>query len=150
MRIHLNIGSNQGDRKAFIAGAVALIASRLEPCDVTTSALFESEPWGFVSTHKFLNMAVMIERPTPLDPLAVLEITQQAERLIGHGAPHRNADGTYRDRPVDIDIIDIDGIVLDSPRLTLPHPRAALRDFVIVPLSQLDPATATRLSTTEK
>lgn len=145
-RIHLNIGSNMGDRKALIAGAVALIFKRLGPGRMPQSDFYESEPWGYDSTLKYLNVAVMIDRDTPLSPLDILEATRAVELAVGGGAPHRNADGSYRDRPVDIDIIDVDGIVIDTPRLTLPHPRAALRDFVIEPLRSLDPDTAARLT----
>ncbi len=51
--------------------------------------------------------------------------------------PHRNADGTYRDREIDIDIIGIDGRHFATDRLELPHPRAHMRDFVTVPLGEL-------------
>ncbi|MDE6378068.1 MAG: 2-amino-4-hydroxy-6-hydroxymethyldihydropteridine diphosphokinase, partial [Duncaniella sp.] len=54
-------------------------------------------------------------------------------------APHRDRDGGYIDRRIDIDIIAIDSIVLSTPRLTLPHPRMHLREFVLVPLAQLAP-----------
>ncbi len=64
----------------------------------------------------------MIITDAVMDPHAMLDITQQVEQQVGQGAPHRNPDGTYRDRPIDIDIIDIDSITLNTPRLILPHP----------------------------
>lgn len=106
------------------------------------SAAVESEPWGFESEHRFMNVGVMLDMDTAAEPLAVLDTVQEIERRTGGGTPHRNADGSYRDRTLDIDIIDIDGMRLDSARLTLPHPRAALRSFVMEPLRELDPATA--------
>ncbi len=51
--------------------------------------------------------------------------------------PHRNSDGSYRDREIDIDIILIDDMRIDSPRLQVPHPRMLERDFVMIPLREL-------------
>ncbi len=80
----------------------------------------------------------MIITDAVMDPHAMLDITQQVEQQVGQGAPHRNPDGTYRDRPIDIDIIDIDSITLNTPRLILPHPRAHLRSFVTIPMHELE------------
>lgn len=97
----------------------------------------ESEPWGFESDNSFLNRGVLSVVSDRLHPEAVLDITQEVERAIS-AASHRNADGSYRDRLIDIDIIDVDGMEYSSPRLTLPHPRAALRQFVTGPMSELE------------
>lgn len=142
MKIHLNIGSNLGDRRAMLADAVAAIRRAWPRASVSVSEPVESEPWGYDSPHPFLNIGVMLVLPAPQQPEAVLDTLQAIERTLGHGAPHRNADGSYRDRPVDIDIIDIDGLHLRTPRLTLPHPRAAARPFVLLPLRTLDPSAA--------
>lgn len=146
MTIHLNIGSNQGDRDALIGRAVALIVNAFVGARVTVSRTFESEPWGYESPNPFLNCGVMVEWTADVTPEGVLDIVQAIEREVGGGAPHRHADGSYADRPIDIDIIDIDGIGLSTPRLTLPHPRAALRPFVMTPLAELDPVAARRLA----
>ncbi len=142
MRVHLNIGSNQGDSRALIGQAVALIASRWPEATLATAGPVASEPWGYSSPHRFLNLAVMLDGAPPEPPEAVLDALQAIERTVGGGAPHRTPEGLYCDRPIDIDIIDIDGLDIDTPRLQLPHPRAALRPFVMEPLRQLDPATA--------
>lgn len=145
MRIHLNIGSNMGDREAYLARAVELLAREFAGAGLRTAGPVESEPWGYESACRYLNIGVMLDLPAPMAPGQVLDIAQRVERAAGGGAPHRNADGSYRDRPLDIDIIDIDGLVLSTPRLTLPHPRAALRPFVMQPLRQLDPEAAARI-----
>ena len=75
-------------------------------------------------------------------PLTVLDITRTIEREIAPDSPHRRPDGSYTDRRLDIDIIDIDRRPFCHPRLQLPHPRAALRPFVMIPLRALDPAAA--------
>lgn len=140
MRVHLNIGSNRGHRRALIERAVVALSEAL-PGPLLRSGLFESEPWGFSSPHRFLNLAVAIDLDTPLPPLRLLDITQEVQNSIDP-SPHRTPEGGYADRAIDIDIIAVDRVVLDHPRLTLPHPRARLRDFVILPLRQIDPETA--------
>jgi len=138
MLIHLNIGSNQGDRRTYIARAAALVASALAPCRVLLSTYCESDAAGFCSPHRFLNRGLLVDtRGRSIDPVAVLDATQAIERHLAPGSPHRNPDGSYRDRCVDIDIIDIDGIKLSTPRLTLPHPRASDRTFVTGPMREL-------------
>ncbi len=131
--VYLNIGSNQGDRRAHIEQAVALIAS-LSQSPVLRSAYIESEPWGFESSHRFLNIGIAIT--TSLEPLELLDRLQAIERRVSP-APHRDADGLYIDRAIDIDIILIDDLHIDTPRLTVPHPRMHLRDFVMKPLQEL-------------
>ena len=139
MRIHINIGSNQGDCKALIGRAIALLAKEFSPAHLRLSSYVESEPWGYDSPNRFLNRGVMLDTDVEIYPEEVLRRTQAVEREVGGESPHRNADGTYCDRPIDIDIIDIDGLVYQSPTLTLPHPRARLRRFVLIPISELDP-----------
>lgn len=145
-RLHLNIGSNQGDRRAIIGRAAALIAKAFAPARVNLSDYVESEPWGYDSSHPFLNRGLLVVTRHTLDPGAVLAATQNIEKILAPGQAHRNPDGSYRDRPLDIDIIDLDGLSLDTAGLTLPHPRASLRSFVLEPLRQLDPAVYTRLA----
>lgn len=135
MACYLNIGSNMGDRLALIEQAVALLREAMPDCRIRLSDYIESEPWGYSSPNKFLNLGVAIDgyRGTPA---SLLRLTQRVERQVAD-APHRHPDGTYRDRPIDIDIIAIDGVVLSTPELVLPHPRAAERPFVTIPLAQL-------------
>lgn len=135
--IHLNIGSNQGDRHALIGQAVALL-SRLGGRVAGLSSWHYSEAWGYESDSEFVNLGVAVEVDGHVDPLSVLDITQGIEREIG-GGPHRNADGSYRDRALDIDIIAIDRVIMTSQRLTLPHPLAWQREFVMDPLRELAP-----------
>ena len=134
MTIHLNIGSNSGRRRAQIERALAALRDAL-PGRMVTSDYIETEPWGFESANKFLNIGVMIVTERDYAPLEVLEITQGIERSICL-APHRDATGAYIDREIDIDIIAMDDIVSTDPRIILPHPRAHLRDFVMIPLLQ--------------
>lgn len=124
-----------GDRHALIEQAVALISEAYPQNRIRISDYIESKPWGFDSQHPFLNLGVAIDDFNDV-PLSLLRAMQAIEKKVAD-APHRNPDGSYRDRPIDIDIIEIDGVEMSTPELTLPHPRAHERDFVLIPLSQL-------------
>lgn len=136
MTIYVNIGSNQGDRHALIEQAVALIVSHWSPSPVRRSRYVESEPWGYDSPNKFLNLGIAIDAEGAVNPFDTLHSLQAIEHSISP-TPHRNPDGTYADRLIDIDLIAIDNLRIDTPELTLPHPRAHLRPFVTIPLSDL-------------
>ncbi len=141
MHIHINIGSNIGDRAAHIERAVALIAARIDPeckAEITLAPIVHSLPAGFESSNDFLNLGLMIDTQETLDPFDILHKLQQIEREIST-VPHRNADGSYCDREIDIDLIAIDDLVVETPELTLPHPRLGERPFVFEPLKYLDP-----------
>lgn len=143
--IHINIGSNKGDRAALIERAVALIASRIDPdgnADILLAPIIESEPWGYESDRLFLNLGLMIDMPDDAitaSPEGILDTLFEIEREIS-AAPHRDASGSYCDRPIDIDLIAFGDVVSDSPKLLLPHPRMSLRAFVLEPVACLDPA----------
>ena len=136
---HINIGSNLGDSRSAIERAVAGIFS-LSQGPRRRSATVESEPWGFASAHSFLNVGVEIT--TEMLPLELLVRLQQIEKAISPHS-HRNPDGTYRDREIDIDMIfaleNGDPVCMSDSRLTLPHPRAIDRGFVTGPVAQLHP-----------
>lgn len=102
-----------------------------------------SKPQGFDSQNTFINVVLCIsgDRPsawTTDELLQLLDRLQHIEQSIST-MPHRNPDGSYRDREIDIDIVAVDDIVLNHPRLTLPHAKVAERAFVLAPLSTLDP-----------
>ena len=137
MEAHLNLGSNIGDRMANLSRAVALIEARLG-VRAGQSAPVRSEPWGYESANAYINIGVEVSLPDTTDPLRLLAELQEVEREISPAA-HRKPDGTYADRVIDIDIIAIDSVVSDDPRLILPHPRMHLRRFVLEPLAALRP-----------
>ena len=144
--LYLNIGTNSGDRRAMIARAVAAIVScpLFAGASVRRSAIVESEPWGFDSPNPFLNIGLAVECALDTSSAglhAILDALQGIERTLSV-VPHRNADGSYRDRELDIDIIAVDTLEYSDARLTIPHPRAALRPFVMTPLRELSPSVA--------
>lgn len=136
MTVHVNIGSNIGDRRALIERAVAAI-SVLADGPVRRSAFIESPPWGYESRNTFLNIGVCFESDT--DPEDLLRKLIEIQNKIDPSA-HRNADGTYADRAIDIDLIAVGSLIVNTAALTLPHPRMHLREFVLRPMAELDPA----------
>ena len=169
--VHLNIGSNLGDRLENIKRAVSSLRQLASvPSSIAVSDPFRSSPWGFVSSNEFINVGMSFD--CVLDPELLLQATQRIQRSIS-SASHRDACGAYIDRIIDIDIIAIckvlpavaadngdadDGIApstascgiappncaswqllhVDSPTLSLPHPRALQRDFVTIPMQLID------------
>ena len=140
MRYYLNIGTNLGDRTANLRRAIAALSAGTGGCSV--SRVVESEPWGFDSQNAFLNVGVAID--TTMQPLEVLDWLHDIEHRLG-SASHRDADGNYVDRLVDIDIMAInqwDGkqwqaVTVDHPRLQVPHPHLHDREFFLQPAHQL-------------
>lgn len=131
----LNIGSNLGNRKLNLSRA--LRALEREYGYFETSGIIESSPWGFLSPHRFANIAVMIV--TDKSPRQVLESIKGIEKMY-NGSPHRNSDGGYCDRELDIDIVAVDSLVVNDPDLKIPHPHLAERSFFLQPMAELAPA----------
>ena len=131
----VNIGTNLGDREANLRRAVDEIA-RSVGSTPRVSSIYESEAWGYQSDNPFFNIAVEFESDLPVGRL--LDIFQRIEREAGSSS-HRNADGSYADRLVDIDIIYYGDSIISSDTLVTPHPRMEQREFVLVPLCELSP-----------
>ncbi|MCM1137614.1 MAG: 2-amino-4-hydroxy-6-hydroxymethyldihydropteridine diphosphokinase [Duncaniella sp.] len=144
--IYLNIGSNKGDRQALIEQAIAFISSELQAAYIRRSKFIETAPWGFDSTNKFLNLGLALYYPSldinSPDSLQHIFDIHSKLRLIERkvsSESHRDCEGNYIDREIDIDIIAIDDLTIDMRSLTIPHPRMHLRDFVLIPMQQLGP-----------
>ena len=133
-KVYLGLGTNMGDKEMNLRTAVQWINDRIG--EVTSlSSFYETAPWGFVSDNSFLNGAVCVE--TELMPLEVLHRTQAIERELGR--THKSVNGVYSDRIIDIDLLLYEDVVMQSPELTLPHPRIGERGFVLAPLRDLFP-----------
>ena len=132
--VFLGLGTNLGDREGNLKAAVELINKRVG--EVTSlSAFYVTEPWGFESSHPFLNAVCRVD--TVLTPHEVLAVTQDIERMIGR--TKKSVNGCYSDRPIDIDILIYDDCRLNTPELTIPHPLMHKRDFVMKPLGEIAP-----------
>jgi len=125
----LSVGSNMGDRLAYLRSAL----DRMRPCVDAVSPVYETPPWGPVSQPDYLN-AVILASDDTADPPVWLARAHAAEEAAG-----RVRDLRWGPRTLDVDVIAVDDIELDDPDLTLPHPRAAERAFVLVPWLAVDP-----------
>lgn len=131
-KVYLGLGANLGDKRENLLGAVRMIQERIG--EVTSlSSFHETAPWGFRSENSFLNAAACVE--TALPPLDVLRLTQAIEREMGR--KKKSVQGIYSDRLIDIDLLLYDGLVLNLPELTLPHPLMTERAFVMAPLAEI-------------
>ncbi|MBR5069123.1 MAG: 2-amino-4-hydroxy-6-hydroxymethyldihydropteridine diphosphokinase [Bacteroidales bacterium] len=130
--VYIGLGSNLGDGPKNLDKAVSLLQKEAGEV-LYTSAYIQSEPWGFESDHRFTNAVTVI--CTTLDPLALLDLTQQIERRMGRTRKRRRGEG-YSDRIIDLDLLLYDDVCIETERLTLPHPHIADRDFVRLPLEE--------------
>ena len=130
---YLGLGSNVGDRRANLQAAVDALP-RHGVRVLASSSTYDTEPVGEVLDQpEFLNACVRIE--TALEPDELLAACKAVERELGR-APGGMRHGP---RPIDVDVLLLDGREHASERLVLPHPEAASRRFVLVPLLELDP-----------
>lgn len=132
---YLSLGSNLGDRLRLIQEAVAALTVEAGPV-TALSSFYETEPWGFSSPHRFLNIALALE--TTLSPRELLDVARRIEQKLGR--TRKSSDGGYSDRTIDIDLLMVDDAVVDTPELSLPHPRLHLRRFVLEPLCEIAPS----------
>ena len=131
--VYLGLGSNEGNRAALLEQAIALLAEKAGTV-VSRSSILETEPWGFASEHKFLNMVVAID--TSLSPTRLLDVTQRIERRLGR---RKKTSSNYQDRPIDIDILLYGNRIIHTTRLDVPHPLILQREFVWRPLLEIAP-----------
>lgn len=128
-RVFLSLGSNVGDRGANVRSAIkALSDAGIEVRRV--SSFYRTEPVGFHAQRWFVNCVA--EVGTDLMPVRLLKTLQSVERALGRcpGIPKGP-------RPIDIDILLYENVVVRSPVLTIPHERLSERRFVLVPLGEL-------------
>lgn len=128
--VYLALGSNLGDRVGQLRRALALLdpACRL----AAVSPCYESEPAYVRDQPRFLNL--VCRAATALAPLALLQLLKRIEAEIG-----RTPGPRFGPRVVDLDVLFYGDLVLDTPELTIPHPRIAERPFVLVPLGDIAP-----------
>ena len=132
--VYLGLGTNLGNKTANLYAAVHEIDIQIGKV-TSLSAFYETLPWGFESTHPFLNAVCRIE--TTLTPHQVLDRTQTIEQSLGR--TQKTTDRQYTDRPIDIDLLLYDQLILNTPTLTIPHPLMCERRFVLEPLTEIAP-----------
>ena len=100
----------------------------------TQSKIYTSEPWGYESENEFKNQALTFE--SELTPFELLTKTQAIEKDLGRDKKQSKG---YSDRVIDIDILFCANLILDSEKLTIPHPMLHLRVFTLEPLNEISP-----------
>lgn len=131
-RVFLGIGSNLGKKEKNIREAVEQIMEFIGPV-ISSSSIYETEPWGFSSENEFLNMVVEVD--TKLKPSDLLGRLLMIESLLGR----TRGENKYTSRLIDIDILLYDNKVIDNEILIIPHPRMHERNFVLIPLCEIAP-----------
>ncbi len=129
---YIAMGSNIGDREAYLNGAIDAI-TRDPNCEIVkTSDYITTEPYGYTDQDEFLNGVVKIR--TLYSPYELLSFLQQLEQNA-----NRVREIHWGPRTLDLDIIFYDNLVIDEDSLTVPHPDMSNRDFVLTPLNQIAP-----------
>jgi 2-amino-4-hydroxy-6-hydroxymethyldihydropteridine diphosphokinase len=131
-RVYLLLGSNLNNRTKILQQARDLIAEHVGAV-ISTSSVYESEPWGFESDMSFLNQVLEVE--CELSPFQLLDEILGIEKMLGRTRPKHVR---YQSREIDIDILFYDDMVLESENLQIPHPRLHQRLFALIPLSELN------------
>lgn len=135
IKIFIGLGSNEGDREQLIEEAIKQLSDALG-MPLQKSSIIESEPWGFISSKPFLNMVISFA--TTISPLSLLDITEKIERNLGR-TTKSTPTSSYKDRTIDIDILFYGKEIINSERLTIPHPHLHKRQFVLTPLTEIAP-----------
>lgn len=128
--VYLALGSNLGDRHENLRQAIVALTPQVDV--KSKSHIYETDPWGFEDQPKFLNMVV--KGLTYLEPGQLLKHLKRLEVALGRQATFPNGP-----RTIDIDILFFGDRILNTPELTLPHPRLHERGFVLLPLMDLAP-----------
>jgi 2-amino-4-hydroxy-6-hydroxymethyldihydropteridine diphosphokinase len=130
----ISIGSNLGNRLETLQGAVDALEDTPGVRVKAVSPVYETEPWGVTpgSQPSYFNAVVVLK--TTLPPASLLERAHAVEEAF-----HRVRDEHWGPRTLDVDIVAYAGVTSDDPQLTLPHPRAHERAFVLVPWHDVDP-----------
>ncbi len=126
----LGLGTNLGDRLANLEDA--RLALNLLVVVLEVSPIYETAPWGYLDQPDFLNQ--VLECTTTLEPIELLGFLKQIEKNLGRLPALRNGP-----RPIDIDILFFDDLIIHEGRLELPHPRLEERAFMLVPLADIAP-----------
>ncbi|GAA4574609.1 2-amino-4-hydroxy-6-hydroxymethyldihydropteridine diphosphokinase [Planotetraspora kaengkrachanensis] len=133
MRVVLSLGSNIGRRADYLQGALDALFDAPGLTFVAVSPVYETDPVGGPDQDAYLNAVVIAE--STLAPHALLDRANSIENAFGRERLER-----WGPRTLDVDLIMVGGVVSDDPALTLPHPRAHERAFVLIPWAQADPA----------
>ncbi len=129
---YVALGSNLGNPQQQLLDAMDALATLPDTHLLQRSHLYRTPPWGMLEQPPFVNAVVQLD--TMLSPHALLDALLAIERRAGRVRAERNGP-----RTLDLDLLHVEGVQLDDPQLTLPHPRMADRAFVLLPLRDIAP-----------
>ncbi len=138
MKVYLSLGSNSGNRRHNIVQACRHIESEIGTI-TQKSKIIKTKAWGY-SDSDYLNCALEIE--TEMNPEILLKASDLIERKLGRTVKSfSEIDGTikYISRPIDIDILFYGNQIIDTDTIKIPHKHLHVREFVLVPLSEIAP-----------
>jgi 2-amino-4-hydroxy-6-hydroxymethyldihydropteridine diphosphokinase len=128
------LGGNVGDVRATFDQAISLLCDDSDIRLTARSSDYRTPPWGITDQPPFINAVIAVS--TMLAPRTLLTRAQAGERALGRD---RDRERHWGPRPIDLDILAYDDVVLDDGTLTLPHPHLFERAFVLVPLAEIAP-----------
>jgi 2-amino-4-hydroxy-6-hydroxymethyldihydropteridine diphosphokinase len=131
VKTFLHLGTNEGDRIAYLNAAIHQIEEHLGLV-TNRSKIYETEPWGLENQDMFLNMVIEVE--TKKSPYEVLSQIKQIEESIGRIKTEK-----WGPRCIDIDILTYGDEKIKADNLVIPHPELNNRNFVLIPLMELEP-----------
>ena len=129
---YLGLGANVGDRARQLRRALAALGALRGTRVLRASSLYETDAWGEVEQGAFLNMVAEVR--SELEPVELLAEVKRIERELGRKGRHR-----WGPREIDIDLLVSGDLRVETPELTVPHPLLLERQFVLVPLAELEP-----------
>ena len=128
---YIALGSNLGDKEKNLRRALLLLTQQGVEV-VRVSSFISTEPYGVTDQPQFLNAGACVR--TSLAPLALLDVLLATELVMGRVRLRH-----WGERNIDLDLLLYEDVVLDTPRLHLPHPDMQNRDFVLLPLAEIAP-----------
>jgi 2-amino-4-hydroxy-6-hydroxymethyldihydropteridine pyrophosphokinase len=132
MRAYIALGSNIEPRENYLLKALEMLRQEKKIRIVQVSSIYETAPVGYTKQGDFLNMVAEIE--TGLSPEQLLDFCLNVEKQLGRKRTIR-----FGPRTIDLDLLLYGDVVMESERLTIPHPRMAERGFVLIPLAEIAP-----------
>ena len=131
--VYLSLGSNIGDRESNLAQATMALSINYEISNIESSSYYETDPLYNKDQPDFLNSIVKFS--TTLKPFDVLDITQKVEKMLGRLETREK----NQPRTIDIDILFHGDAVIETERLSIPHPMVSLRKFILIPFAEIEP-----------
>ncbi len=130
----ISLGSNKGNRKAFLLQALDLLKVQIN--ELATSKIYETKAVGMEEGHEFDFLNMVCKGKTRLNPQALLEFILDIEKQLGR---ERKESENYLSRTIDLDILFYNDDIVQTDNLIIPHPRISERVFVLKPLNDILP-----------